>query len=181
MGVRRVVTGHDENGRSVFTADESVEPVTVGLYPGWEFFALWGGDRVPTFPDDGSEPPWSTYFPGLGGFRFSLSTIPPEGLEVDPGLDLAAAELEVERALPGMNAHIETADAGMHTTASIDFEVVLAGEVILELDDGAQRLLRTGDTIVQNGTRHCWRNPGTEPVLLAVFMIGVAHASRPPV
>jgi mannose-6-phosphate isomerase-like protein (cupin superfamily) len=183
VSVRRVVTGHDPSGKSVFTADEEIDAVTVGLFPGWEFFALWGADAAPHFPDDGGEPPWSTYFPPVGGLRFSFSTIPPAGLEVDPDLDIPAAEAEVERALPGMAAHIESAeaDAGMHTTATIDFEVVLRGEVILELDDGAERRLKPGDTVVQNGTRHRWRNPGTEPVLLAVFMLGVPHAARPPV
>ena len=64
----------------------------------------------------------------------------------------------------------------MHTTATIDFEVILRGEVILELDDGAQRRLRAGDTVVQNGTRHRWRNPGSEPAVMAVFMVGVPNA-----
>ena len=49
---------------------------------------------------------------------------------------------------------------GMHTTATIDFEVVLDGEIWLELDDGVEVHLRAGDTVVQNGTRHAWRNHG---------------------
>jgi quercetin dioxygenase-like cupin family protein len=71
-----------------------------------------------------------------------------------------------------MMSHLE-AD-GMHTTDSIDFEVVISGKVYLQLDGGEERLLLPGDTVVQNGTRHVWRNPGPEPCLLAVVMIG-AH------
>jgi quercetin dioxygenase-like cupin family protein len=65
----------------------------------------------------------------------------------------------------------------MHTTETIDFEVILHGEVILELDDGAERLLRAGDTVVQNGTRHRWRNPGAEPALMAVVMVGARRSA----
>ena len=177
MNVRRVVTGHDRSGRSVLAADEEVEPITVAAYPGWAFHALWGGDRAPVFPDDGSQPPSATYFPGVDGFRFSLSTIPPAGTEPPDGIDPAAAAAEVERAMPGMLAHMEPDDPGMHTTDTIDFEVILSGEVILELDDGAERLLRAGDTVVQNGTRHRWRNPGPDPALMAVFMLGARRGA----
>jgi quercetin dioxygenase-like cupin family protein len=61
----------------------------------------------------------------------------------------------------------------MHTTDSIDFEYIVSGEVWLELDDGATVHLRAGDTVVQNGTRHAWRNRGTEPCRVVVFMLGV--------
>jgi quercetin dioxygenase-like cupin family protein len=72
---------------------------------------------------------------------------------------------------------MEPDDPGMHTTDTIDLEVILRGEVILELDDGAERLLRAGDTVVQNGTRHRWRNPGPEPALMAVLMLGARRAA----
>jgi mannose-6-phosphate isomerase-like protein (cupin superfamily) len=172
VNVRRVVTGHDQSGRSVFASDAEVEPRVVAQFPGWEFLALWGGDETPSFPDDGREPAWSAYFPPLGGFRFSFSTIPPEGIHRPEDLDPAAAQDEVERTLPGMMAHLEPHDPGMHTTDSIDFEVILRGEVVLELDGGAERRLRAGDTVVQNGTRHRWRNPGPEPAVMAIFMLG---------
>jgi quercetin dioxygenase-like cupin family protein len=61
---------------------------------------------------------------------------------------------------------------GMHTTNTIDFEVVLSGRIVLELDDGAETELHPGDTVVQNGTRHRWTNPGDEPAVIAVFMVG---------
>jgi len=174
MKVRRVVTGHDETGRSVFASDEDVEPTTVPLFAGWEFLELWGGDTTPVFPDDGREPAHRDYFPKVDGFRFSFSVIPPEGTAAPEDLDMAVAEEEARRALPGMLDVLEPDDPGMHTTDTIDFEVILSGEVILELDDGAERLLHAGDTVVQNGTRHRWRNPGGEPCVMAVFMVG-AH------
>jgi quercetin dioxygenase-like cupin family protein len=53
--------------------------------------------------------------------------------------------------------------------------VVLSGEVVLELDDGAEVTLRAGDTAVQNGTRHRWKNVQAEPAVLAVFICGANH------
>jgi quercetin dioxygenase-like cupin family protein len=63
----------------------------------------------------------------------------------------------------------------MHTTATIDLEVVLAGQITLELDNGEKRTMGFGETIIQNGTRHRWSNPGTEPAMLAVVSIGANH------
>src|SRR5215475_14456776 len=60
MRVRRVVTGHDRSGKAVFVSDLEVQPTTVGLMPGAEFHKLWGGDRTPSFPDDGASPPQPT-------------------------------------------------------------------------------------------------------------------------
>ena len=177
MHVRRLVTGHDASGQAVFAADERVPALELELFPGWAFHALWGGDATPTFPDDGSRPQVASYFPALDGFRFSFSTIPPESTPPPSGIDLTAAEVEVERAMPGLLGHMEPDSPGMHTTDTIDMEVILSGEVILELDDGEQRLLRAGDTVVQNGTRHRWRNPGSEPCVMAIFMLGALRAA----
>lgn len=173
--VRIVVTGHDADGTSVFVRDEAVAGETARALPGWAFHKLWGLDAPPTFPDDGAEPAWQAYFPPPGGIRFSLSTIPPEGLEPPADLDPDEGAAEVERVLPGLAAYMEEDEPGMHTTATVDLEVILAGSCILELDGGVERTVSAGDVVVQNGTRHRWRNPGPEPCVMAVFMLGVHH------
>jgi mannose-6-phosphate isomerase-like protein (cupin superfamily) len=146
MAVRRVVTGHDAAGKAVFVSDDEVVPVTPTLLPGSEFV------------------------------RFGLFTIPPDGGDGAPAdLDVAAALAELEEQLPGLAGHMEPDDPGMHTTATIDFEVVLSGSVTLELDDGEKVCLVAGDTVVQNGTRHRWSNAGDEPATLAVFICGAHH------
>jgi mannose-6-phosphate isomerase-like protein (cupin superfamily) len=177
MKVRRVVTGHDEKGKAVFAGDEEVEPITLSLLPGAEFYRLWGADEAPSFPDSGTMPAQNTYFPPVDGFRFGLFTVAPAGggTPADTELDVPAALAELEEKLPGLAGYMEPEEPGMHTTPTIDFEVVLSGEVILELDDGAEVLLRQGDTVVQNGTRHRWRNPGREPARMAVFIVGAHH------
>ena len=70
----------------------------------------------------------------------------------------------MEAKLPGLAPYMEPSNPGMHTTDTIDFEYIVTGEVWLDLDDGAAVHLRAGDTVVQNGTRHRWRNEGAEPV-----------------
>jgi mannose-6-phosphate isomerase-like protein (cupin superfamily) len=177
MQVRRVVTGHDGNGKAVFASDRHVDPVTVALIPGGAFHLLWGADQPPTFPGDGAATPQPTYFPPVGGYRFGMFTVPPASASAPGELDLEAALAEVEEKLPGLVGYMEPDNPGMHTTDTIDFEVVLSGEVILELDDGAEKVLRPGDTVVQNGTRHRWSNRGSEPAVVALFITG-AHRGR---
>jgi mannose-6-phosphate isomerase-like protein (cupin superfamily) len=181
MDVRRVVTGHDESGKSVFVSDEAVAPRSPVLLPGSEFTMLWGGDTTPQFPNDGSMPNWHTYFPPIGGFRFSILTLPPGTAQADGGqIDVEEALADAEQKLPGLLGYMDPSDPGMHTTGTIDFEVVLDGTVILELDDGAEVTLQPGDTVVQNGTRHRWKNPGDTPARLAMFITGASHANVSP-
>jgi len=176
MHVRRVVTGHDANGKAVFVSDQDVTPAAPSLLAGMEFHRLWGGDGIAHFPDAGTMPAHHSYFPPIGGFRFGMFSVPPDGgAGVPADLDVEAALAELEGEVPGLVQYVEADDPGMHTTATIDFEVVLEGEVTLELDDGATVTLRPGDTVVQNGTRHRWSNRGQVPARLAVFICGAEH------
>jgi mannose-6-phosphate isomerase-like protein (cupin superfamily) len=178
MQIRRVVTGHDGAGKAVFASDEMVDGIHPSLMPSSEFHRLWGADETPRFPDDGSPRPNPDYFPPVGGFRFGTFTLPPAGTSMPEGTDIGAALAEMEVLLPGMLSHLEPDNPGMHTTATIDFEVVLSGQVVLELDDGAEVTLEAGDTVVQNGTRHRWHNRGEVPVHIAVFLVGAHHDGR---
>jgi mannose-6-phosphate isomerase-like protein (cupin superfamily) len=167
MKVRRIATGHTTDGKSIVVSDTEVEGKTPGL------LSLWGSDRAPKFPDDGSESQWSTFFPPVGGYRFGLFTLPPESASPEAAPAHQGTLDEIEAMLPGLVAHMEPNSPGMHTSDTIDFEYVISGEVWLELDDSVQVHLRAGDSVVQNGTRHAWRNRGHEPCTIVVFMIGV--------
>jgi mannose-6-phosphate isomerase-like protein (cupin superfamily) len=177
MHVRRVVTGHDAEGKATFVHDEQVAPVTVTLSPGNEFHQLWGADSTRTFPDDGSRPDFTTYFPPVGGFRFGFFTIPPDRGRVAPAeIDLGGALAELEQKLPGLAKYAEADHPGMHTTATIDYGIVLSGRATLELDDGVKVVLDAGDTYIQNGTRHRWSNSGDVPAVLAITLVGANHS-----
>ena len=179
MNVRRVVTGHDASGKSVFVSDATVEPVAPMVLPEFQAHLLWGGDEAPQFPDDGTMPEWHTYFPPIGGFRFGLFSLAPDTTAAPATPDMEAAVADTEAKFPGLLGYMDQSDPGMHTTDTIDFEVVLDGTIVLELDDGAEVTLHRGDTVVQNGTRHRWRNPGDKPALLALFICGASHAAVP--
>jgi Cupin domain len=176
MSIRRVVTGVDAEGVSVFVSDERVEAVAPPFMPGLEFHRLWGQDDPPAAPQDGTAPPSHAFFPPAGGYRVGTFTVPPASTPLAEGLDIRAALAELEAALPGLYDHNEPDNPGMHTTVTIDFEYVLSGRVVLELDDGASIELGPGDTVVQNGTRHAWRNPFDETATLFVVLIGATPA-----
>ena len=187
MKIRRITTGHDTNGKAVIAGDSEIDGVAISLLPGAEFHRLWGADQPPHFPDAGSQPEGPSYFPPLGGFRFMMFTVAPNTMSRRAAVDRVALQNEVDAKLPGLDLYMEPTNPGMHTTDTIDFEYIISGEVWLELDDGAAVHLRAGDTVVQNGTRHRWRNESTEPCRIVVFMVGtprtpsgveVARASR---
>jgi len=172
MNVRRVVTGKTPDGKSIFVSDTIVEPLTPLLTPGAEFHNIWGSDTVPQLPQDGSKPPFTAWFPPASGYRFGFFSVAPESAGPPQVADMAAGVADLEAKLPGLLGHMEPDAPGMHTTNTIDVEYVISGEVWLELDDGAEVRLGPGDTIVQNGTRHAWRNRGDVPCVMALLLIG---------
>ena len=172
MKVRRVTTGHNGQGKAVVASDSIVDGIALTQLPGAEFHRLWGADVPPRFPDDGSQPEGRNYFPPLGGCRFMMFSVAPHSTSRRASADREVLAAEMEAKLPGLAAHMEPKNPGMHTTDTIDFEYIISGEVWLDLDDGATVQLRAGDTVVQNGTRHRWRNEAGEPCRIVVFMVG---------
>jgi mannose-6-phosphate isomerase-like protein (cupin superfamily) len=149
-----------------------VSPITVALMPGFEFYPLWGDDSHPVLPSDGAPMIQPKWFPQKNGFRFAMFTVPPAS-SVRTAATPAPAELEeVRQKLPGMLEVLEPDHPGMHTTDSVDFDIIVFGEVVLEVDDGAEALLKAGDCVVQNGTRHAWHNRSAEKCVIASCLIG---------
>jgi hypothetical protein len=168
-GLRRVVTGHSADGKAVFASDEQVEPISLAgtstLHP------IWSADDAPTFPDDGSLPATTGYWPPVGGFRYLLMTIAPaDAPRTEPTVDTD----ELNRLMPGLTDVMEPDEPGMHTSDTVDLEIVVSGQITLELDNGVMKTMGPGDAIIQNGTRHRWHNRGSEPARVAVILIG-AH------
>jgi mannose-6-phosphate isomerase-like protein (cupin superfamily) len=172
MDIRCVVTGQNTSGKSIFVRDAPVAPVTLALLPGFEFHRLWGSESAVQLPSDGTAPPPPGYFPPKNGFRFGFFTVPPEADSELAPADLAAAFGELREKLPGMAEVLEPENPGMHTTDTVDFDVVISGEVYLVLDDGFEVLLKAGDCVVQNGTRHAWRNRSGSNCVIAVTLVG---------
>jgi len=177
MDIYCVVTGQDERGKSVFVQKKPIKPVTLALFPGYEFHRIWGSDATPELPCDGTPSPQPRYFPPTHGFRFGFFTLPPESATSLERLPEAAAIEELQQKLPGMIEALEPDHPGMHTTDTVDFDVVISGEVHLELDDGAEVHLKAGDCVIQNGTRHAWRNRSSEKCVIAVTLVGAERQS----
>lgn len=174
--MRRVVTGTTAEGKAVFVSDGVVDPITVALAPGWDFREVWGADATVSLPSEGGAPGAQGYFPREGGFRFGFTVVPPVGVAPQADLDLEAAVAEVNEKLPGMLEVQEMDNPGMHRTDTVDYVVIVSGEVALELDDGQTVELSAGDCVVQNGTRHAWRSISSEPCVMAVALVGARGA-----
>jgi mannose-6-phosphate isomerase-like protein (cupin superfamily) len=177
MQVRRVVTGQRTDGKSVFVDDALVEPKSPALMSRTVFHQVWGSDSAVSLPTNGLEPPWSSFFPPETGFRFLIWTAAPETATLPDDLDLRAAFTELQEMLPGVADFNEPDNPGMHTTDTVDFDLVLSGEIWLELDDGEEVLLGPGDCVIQNGTRHAWHNRTNEPTTMVSVLIGAPRGT----
>jgi mannose-6-phosphate isomerase-like protein (cupin superfamily) len=169
--VRRVVTGIDPEGKSVIVSDGSPpRSVTLELAGGRKMTDLWHLGSRPRSPADGGDlDHYANLVPPPGGTHWRVVEFPPDstvpqGVEPD---DLAA---EVSEKLPDWLAHVDPSRPGMHKTATIDFGIVLSGEIWLELDD-SEVLLKPGDCIVQRGTMHAWRNRSDRPCVMSFVLI----------
>lgn len=140
---RRVVTGHDAMGRSVVLSDERA-PKSHSI-PGATFHELWSTSETPAplFPAEQREP---TERP--------LVTSPPS-----TGTTIRFVDME-----PGSRSP-------MHRTESVDYGIVIAGNIELLLDDGSVTRLGPGDVVVQRGTAHAWLETGDETVRMAFILI----------
>ena len=169
---RRVVT-ENVNGKSAVQSDESLRAYEFKTVPGYEHTLIWVN---PTPPDLSEEQRFDRYpdsvVPGPGGTSLHFVTFPPGSVFADPSFDGEAASAEALIRLRGLADHFEKEDPAMHKTNTVDYAVVYEGEIWLELDDAKTIHLKRGDVVVQNGTRHAWRNNGTTPVTMLFFLNG---------
>jgi mannose-6-phosphate isomerase-like protein (cupin superfamily) len=169
---RRIVTGR-VNGKAVVQSDEPLPAYEFKTVPGYEHTLIW---LNPAVPDLSKEQRFDRYpdsvVPGPGGTSLHFVTFPPSSVFADPSFDGEAASREALIRLRGLADHFEKEDPAMHKTNTVDYAVVYDGEIWLELDDGKTVHLKKGDIVVQNGTRHAWRNKGTAPVTMLFFLNG---------
>lgn len=140
LQVRRVVTGHDAAGNAVVMIDEIARHAFTSR-PGATACNIWTTDRAPANND--------------GHADEGLRSV---GMTVKNGTIFRVIEFA-----PGVAAR-------NHRTDSIDYIVVISGEIEMELDESCVRL-RAGDVMVQRGTIHNWVNRGSAPCVLAVVLV----------
>jgi quercetin dioxygenase-like cupin family protein len=141
--MRLVVTGHKKSRKSVFLSDGECPRVEIKT-SGNEMTEVWATQGTPVIPVTRGDPTidTSSFFPGAGDTSVKVMRMPPG------------------------------AESGMHTSDTIDYGIMLSGEVWLELDNGAEVHLKQGDFVVQNGTRHNWKNKGKKACVIAFVLIG---------
>jgi hypothetical protein len=181
--MRGVVTGHSPEGKSVFLSDGTPpRVVTLQHLPSLALIDVWATEGRPALPATGSDPTtgMSSLVPGPGETRFRIVHFPPalEWQYVLEAGNLAAVRQAYLANAPGLAEAHEAEDLSMPTTDTVDDGVVLSGHTWLELDDGTEVHLQPGDCVVQNGTRHAWRNRGTELCVMACVMVGAQRRTR---
>lgn len=174
MQAQRIITGHDPAGRSTIVSSGPLPSVgEFRQFPGFAVELIWqtAPGSIPAHPVDPARPPHSV-LPAAGGSCAMRVTFPPEASAMPADFDPQAAARELCERLPGLGELFEADAPGFHRSDTIDYGVVLEGEITLELDGGCRRLLRQGDVIVQMGTRHAWSNTGNKPARLLFVMVG---------
>jgi hypothetical protein len=177
MIARRVVAGVNEEGKSVFLSDGPVPcSLDYQYLPGQAHARIWRTESSGTTKPPADEPTTDTgpMLPLPGGASFLLLQIAPASSFTDPRFDPGKFAEEFATHAPDLAVLFEPDNPGVHRTPTVDYVIVLDGEVVLELDDGAQTALTRGDTVVQLGTRHAWRNSTDRPATLAVVLTGAA-------
>ena len=159
--VHRVVTGHDHVGKAICISNGPLPTVVeLSAIPGTVFHEVWSTGATPAPVDNGPDPTTGplTLPPPAGGTRLRFVDIPPDTEEF-----LAQGAARMQEAFTQIgDAAASTVQAHsphplMHRTESVDYGVVMEGELTLVLDD-SEVVLRPGSVVVQRGTNHAWAN-----------------------
>lgn len=169
---RRIVTGH-RHGKSAVLSDTVLSPYAFQSIPGFEQTYVWATDTAeegdPARVD--AKMPKSA-LPAPGGSLVQIVTFPPRSRRSENAADPAAIVREYQSRLPGLADTFEHDGSEMHVTPTIDYALLLDGELWLELDDRETVHLTAGDLVVQQGTRHGWRNKSGQPATIMFLMLG---------
>ena len=173
--IRRVVTGHDKNGKAVILEDRDAPNVRINpLRPGHISTELWKTHSTPVpikreEPDPTEGP--KIQIPPRNGTVFRISEIGPE-TEAIRNIDANQAR-EIFKAMgneQGSTFGQNQRHPYMHRTQTIDYAVVLEGEVVMLVDDDEVHL-KAGDVVIQRGTNHAWSNRSKKPVKMLYVLI----------
>lgn len=172
--IRRVVTGHDANGRAVITSD-GAPPATfpIQALPGLVFTEIWRTHVSPAPIDNSADPTIGPLRlgPTSSGSVIRVVEMPPDSQQQHEAAAGVFAEIRASHAsTAGSDPSKASGNALMHRTETIDYGIVISGEIWLVLDDSETRLL-PGDIVVQRGTNHAWSNRTNQPARMAFILL----------
>ncbi|HMA11383.1 MAG TPA: cupin domain-containing protein [Steroidobacteraceae bacterium] len=174
--VRRVVTGHDAQGRAIIQQDGAVPRVQrIGGPHGPLFYEVWNTRDTPAPIDrDSGEPAEDgiQLAPPKRGTRIRVLDIPPEDKSVSAVTPEEAKAHFAQVGAAAASSHTASGSrhAFMHRTETIDYGIVLEGEVTLIMDEG-ETVVRAGDIVIQRGTNHGWANRSGRHCRIAFILI----------
>jgi len=173
--VRRVVTGIDERGRSYVLSDGASpnrhsSPTVAGFGAAHLWYTKPGPISNAGEQDNGSADTAIPMHPEVGATIFRVADFPPDSAYTEDGKMSLFGEIGGDEARAGA-LQSESKHFWFHKTDSIDYAVVLEGEIWLLLDND-ECLLKTGDVVVQRGTSHAWANRSDKPCRMAFVLIG---------
>lgn len=155
--MHRFVTGHDSEGRSVFVLKDEPPAVVLEKAGGLRLTELWATPN---------EARARRIEPDPGGTVFRVIEYPPDRERLKT--------IDPEAHFASMGAQAATAEKrkhpGMHRTRTLDYAIILSGEIYAVLDE-EEVLLRAGDVLVQRGTHHAWSNRTYRPCVIAFILI----------
>ncbi len=177
--IHRVVTGHDADGRAIVSSNGPLPSVVeIAAIPGTIFHEVWSTAATPAPVDNGADPTIGPIVlpPPRHGTRMRYVDIPPDTADY---LAHGAARMQDAFAQIG-DKHASTVRADsphplMHRTESVDYGIVIEGEMTLVLDT-SEVLLKVGSVVVQRGTNHAWANRSGKPCRMLFILVDGAYA-----
>jgi mannose-6-phosphate isomerase-like protein (cupin superfamily) len=173
--IRRIVTGHNAAGKSIIAQDAAATSILeLAAVPGLRATDLWETTTAPADLSSDTDPVARPVHlePAPTGTIFRIVDFPP-----DAAINKHTDSREVFASLGASHA-VDTSSTTpmMHKTASVDYAIVLAGEIWAVLDEGETRM-KAGDVLIQRGTNHAWSNRSNEPAAVAFILVGAKPIS----
>jgi mannose-6-phosphate isomerase-like protein (cupin superfamily) len=172
--IRRIVTGHDAHGKAIVSEVGPLSKVVaIDRIPGTVFHEVWSTAQSPVRIDNGEDPTQGDLRlpPPKNGTRIRFVDIPPDTAEF---LAHGAQRMQDAFAQVGdATASTVRADSPhpvMHRTETVDYGIVIDGEITLVLDD-SEIPLHKGDVVIQRGTNHSWANRSSEPCRMLFMLV----------
>jgi mannose-6-phosphate isomerase-like protein (cupin superfamily) len=174
----RVITGHHPDGRAMLSEVGPLPTVVaIDAIPGTVFHEVWSTAESPVRIDNGVDPTLGPLVlpPPVGGTRIRFVDIPPD---TEDFLKTGAAKMGDAFSQIGDKAastvHESSPHPLMHRTESVDYGIVIEGEMTLVVDDG-EVLLKQGSVVVQRGTNHAWANRSGKPCRMLFVLVSGTH------
>ena len=172
--IHRVVTGHAPDGKAIVVSNGALPTVVeIAAIPGTVFHEVWSTQDTPAHIDNGPDPTLAALMlpPPARATRFRFVDMPPDTAEF---LERGASRMhDAFQQIGDKGASTVQANSPhplMHRTESVDYGIVIEGEVTLVLDD-SEVALKPGSVVIQRGTNHAWANRSGKPCRMLFVLV----------